>query len=258
MQRSPFYANRMFDSKYNVSALPTFSNSIINIDKLFDKETGKVLYKERRPQENLYTLNDGSVKNLVKDSVQEKTDKVEEIVTKNVVNEIATIAPHAQTSMNFSGYLQEFIKNSSKDREYIFSPYFSKLMKYSNTKVYENAELLETKKNFTLEVQTIKLFVSGGVKNNTVPVQLFLRYRFLCKVEGKGKVLQVDTPMLEISPTDHPVLEFYEYDITKQLPDSQSILYAAVPSVVVRYDEDSTCDVDLSIKTRISFRYEKV
>jgi hypothetical protein len=108
MQRSPFYANRMFDSKYNVSALPTFSNSILNIDKLIDKETGKILYKERKPQDNLYTLNDGSVKDYVKESVLEKTNKVEETVTKNVVNEIVTIAPHAQTSMNFSGYLQFF------------------------------------------------------------------------------------------------------------------------------------------------------
>ena len=82
MQRSPFYANRIFDSKYDLSNLPTYSNSIVNIDKILDKSTGKITYKERKKTDNLYSLNDGSVRDLVKDTIDEKTNNVEKNVTK--------------------------------------------------------------------------------------------------------------------------------------------------------------------------------
>lgn len=258
MQRSPFYANRIFDSKYDLSNLPTYSNSIVNIDKILDKSTGKITYKERKKTDNLYSLNDGSVRDLVKDTIDEKTNNVEKNVTKNVVNEISTIAPQVNSSMAFAGYLQEFIKNSNKDREYVFSPYLTRLMKYTNSKVYENAELLDTKSGFLLQVTSVQAFISGLIKNNAIPIEIGLRFRFLCKVNQKGKVLQIDTPFLQLEPTESPIFEFSNFPITKQLPDSDSILYAVVPSVVVRYDDEKTVDLDLSIRTRVSFRFEKV
>lgn len=222
MYSSPFFANRMFDSKYSLSTLPTYSHHNFELSKQVDKTTGKITYHTEEP-------------------TVEETTKIIETPVKDIF------------TMSSNGYIQEFLKGSKSPRDYIFGLFHPQILRYNNNKVYENSKLLPYTENYYIKLDCIRYQITGTIKNNELPIEIKIRSRFLTKKDEKGNTIINETESIVINPTENPLLLMDSLPVQKIIPDSNELLYSFVPSLLILSENDPMVDVDLCIKLFYQF-----
>ena len=226
MYSSPFYANRMFDSKYSLSTLPTYSHHNFQLSKQVNKETGKITYQ---------------------------TEEEEPVIVP--VSKPITLPKNDTFTISYNGYIQEFLKGSKSGKDYIFGLFHPQIVRYSNNKLYENSKLLPYNLNFFTRLDSIRYQISGTIKNNEVPIEIKIRTRFLTKKEDKGKTVINETEPIIFENSLQPILLMDSINVQKVIPDSDQHLFSFVPSLLIFSENEPMVDVDLCIKLSYQFSF---
>ena len=169
MYSSPFYANRMFDSKYSLSTLPTYSHHNFQLSKQVNKETGKITYQ---------------------------TEEEEPVIVP--VSKPITLPKNDTFTISYNGYIQEFLKGSKSGKDYIFGLFHPQIVRYSNNKLYENSKLLPYNLNFFTRLDSIRYQIFT-IKNNEVSIEIKSGLVFDKKDKGKTVINETEPIIFENS-----------------------------------------------------------
>lgn len=268
MQSSPYYSNRIFDGKYNLTNIPKYKkNDSTKIISQTDSVTGKTTYSvvsenDKRSQVINSTLMDkpSMTQKYVKHLIDENSVTNLEIMKKKILNELISENPSPFVT-EFNSYIQEFIKPNTHNKEFIFSVFNPKLTKMSNAKVFENSKIIQHINGFHIKLNFMNITING-TSNNTTPLKIFFKITFLTlgKQLNNKDTFTIQTKPIYISPKSVEtntvfMLENVPLDIC--LPNSDKLIYNFVPSFSISNEESLTLDMDMTFKTLFNFSYHK-
>jgi hypothetical protein len=266
MQSSPYYSNRIFDGKYNLTNIPKYSNNnspkiVTKTDSITGKTTYSVASESDRSSEttNNSIMNKQSVTDkYVKYLVDENSATNIKTMKDSILNELISKHPTPFTT-EFNSYIQEFIKPRTSGKEFIFSIFNPKLTKLSNSKIFENSKIIQFIEGYYIKLNYMNITVNG-TSNNTTPLKIDFKLTFLTldKDLNTKTTYTVHASHIYIRPKSIDtnssfVMENIPLNIF--LPNSNQSIYNFVPSFSISNDEGLTLDMDMTFKTLFNFSY---